>query len=304
MLNQQWLLTFTTLVELGSFTRTADKLFMTQPGVSQQLKKLEQACGYELLQRSHKRFELTEAGRKVYEYAQQLQQQQGKLLTALGEDEAYIGQCRLACSGALALSLYPRMLALQKQYPQLTMMLEVAPNQSILKQIQAGAIDMGVVTHLSNEWLYDSKVIGYEPLCLVLPASFTGPVDIAALSELGLIKHPDAMQYLSLFCSRCGNDELLKLQLDTLPVSGYVNQLTQILVPVSLGLGFTVLPKSAVDNFAIPTSIQCYQSPLSVNETLYAVHKRHRQLPARYHALLESVRSIIAPMPVEAEVIS
>ncbi|QDF65847.1 hypothetical protein FJQ87_03375 [Shewanella sp. SNU WT4] len=114
--------------------------------------------------------------------------------------------------------------------------------------------------------------------------NFSGPVDIAALSELGLIKHPDAMQYLSLFCSHCGNDDLLKLQLDTLPVSGYVNQLTQILAPVSLGLGFTVLPKSAVDNFAIATSIQCYQSPLSVNETLYAVHKRYWQLPARYHA--------------------
>ncbi|MBV7316783.1 LysR family transcriptional regulator [Shewanella sp. NIFS-20-20] len=298
MLNQQWLLTFKTLVELGSFTRTAEQLFMTQPGVSQHIKKLEQACGYALLQRHRKRFELTDAGKKVYQYSLSLQLQQAELLAALGEDQAFVGECRLACSGALALSLYPKMLRLQQQHSRLSMMLEVAPNQSILQQIQAGTIDMGIVTHLSNEWLFDSEVIGYESLCLLLPASFTAPVTIASLTQLGIIKHPDAMQYLSLFCRQCGNDELLGLPLDSLPISGYVNQLSQILMPVAAGFGFTVLPKSAVDNFALPATIQCYQSPQRVHETLYVVQKRHRLLPTRYQALLEAVRQVIQPAAI------
>ena len=51
MLNPQWLRTFQTLVDIGHFTRTAEMLNMTQPGVSQHIRKLEQACGYNLLNR-------------------------------------------------------------------------------------------------------------------------------------------------------------------------------------------------------------------------------------------------------------
>ena len=50
MLNPVWLKTFVTLIETGHFTKTAEKLFMTQPGVSQHIAKLEQASKY-LLQR-------------------------------------------------------------------------------------------------------------------------------------------------------------------------------------------------------------------------------------------------------------
>ena len=69
MLNPLWLNTFKTLIDLGHFTRTAEKLHMTQPGVSQQIQKLENACGHSLIKREKKSFELTEQGRQVYEYA-------------------------------------------------------------------------------------------------------------------------------------------------------------------------------------------------------------------------------------------
>ena len=72
MLNPQWLDTFKVLVETGNFTRTAEQRFMTQPGVSQHIKKLEEACGCELVIRLGKGIELTEQGQRVYDYAQRL----------------------------------------------------------------------------------------------------------------------------------------------------------------------------------------------------------------------------------------
>ena len=51
MLNAQWLETFTALSETGSMTRTAAALNMTQPGVSQHVKKLEAQLGTPLLRR-------------------------------------------------------------------------------------------------------------------------------------------------------------------------------------------------------------------------------------------------------------
>jgi DNA-binding transcriptional LysR family regulator len=62
MINQQWLHTFITLVEVGHFTLTGDKLHMTQPGVSQHIKKLEEQLGVLLLNRIGKRFEVTREG--------------------------------------------------------------------------------------------------------------------------------------------------------------------------------------------------------------------------------------------------
>lgn len=46
MINLVWLKTFCTLVEVGHFTKTADMLFMTQSGVSQQVKKIRTATQY------------------------------------------------------------------------------------------------------------------------------------------------------------------------------------------------------------------------------------------------------------------
>ena len=62
VINSQWLRTFITLVELKHYSQTADKLCMTQPGVSQHIKKLEAQMGARLLNRIGKKFELTEAG--------------------------------------------------------------------------------------------------------------------------------------------------------------------------------------------------------------------------------------------------
>ena len=76
MINPTWLDTFITLVETGNFTRTAEQRFMTQPGVSQHLKKLEEACQCELVIRLGKGIQLTEQGQRVYHYAKEQQEKE------------------------------------------------------------------------------------------------------------------------------------------------------------------------------------------------------------------------------------
>ncbi|WP_413700159.1 LysR family transcriptional regulator [Psychromonas sp. KJ10-10] len=96
MLNPVWLRTFKTLVEVGHFTQTAEKLFMTQPGVSQHITKLEAICGHALIKRYNKTFEVTEQGRRVYQYALKLEEQQTQLIESLGFDNSTLGECRIA----------------------------------------------------------------------------------------------------------------------------------------------------------------------------------------------------------------
>lgn len=294
MLNPLWLNTFKTLIDLGHFTRTAEKLHMTQPGVSQQIQKLENACGHSLIKREKKSFELTEQGRQVYEYALKLAEDEANLIETLGFDNPYAGQCKLSCSGSLALQLYPALLSLQQQHPELSVQLEAAPNQKILHDLQSGKIDLGIVTHTPANTLYKSTVIGEETLCLVLPKNYEnrelGP---ERLIECGLIDHPDAKHYLSLYFEHCGDKALIEINSDDLPKSGYINQVNQILLPVAKGLGFTVLPESAVKNFPQRDKLYIAKTAKQVKETLYLVQKRNRSLPSRYQTVCQSLRDII-----------
>lgn len=295
MLNPLWLNTFKTLVEVGHFTQTAEKLHMTQPGVSQQIKKLENACHHSLIRRENKGFELTEQGRIVYEYALKIAKDEANLIENLSFDDPYSGQCKLSCSGSLALLLYPQLLSLQQQHPNLSIHLEAAPNQKILNDLQSGSIDLGIVTHIPNSNLYQSEIIASEALCLVLPKAYKNKkISAALLFDCGLIDHPDALHYLSLYFERCGEKELADINLDELPKSGYINQLNQILLPVAKGLGFTVLPESAVENFPGKERLYIVQTTKQVQETLYLVQKRNRNLAHRYQTICKLLHHVLS----------
>lgn len=71
-LNYHHLLYFWTMVREGSITRAADKLFVSQPTVSGQLRELERAVGERLYEKSGRELKLTETGRLVFEYADEI----------------------------------------------------------------------------------------------------------------------------------------------------------------------------------------------------------------------------------------
>lgn len=305
MINPTWVNTFITLVNTGHFTQTAEKLYMTQPGVSQHIKKLEEQLGSELLIRFGKRFELTDAGQKMYEFGLQQQQQESHFLASLSADDAYCGMCKIGCSGSLAMQLYPRLLQRQQKYTQLSFHVEAGPNQSIIKNILSGDLDVGIVTRTDSNSDLFFEDIGQSSLSLILPAQFiakqsveTGsetkePLNFDALNELGFIHHPDGAHYASQVLT-ANYPESFK-SINQLNIAGYINQLSQILVPISQGLGYTVLPESAVKSFHQPQLLHIYPLKYQVSEALYLVKKRHRPLPRRYDWFITMLKATLTP---------
>ncbi|WP_017444001.1 LysR family transcriptional regulator [Gayadomonas joobiniege] len=291
MINPVWLNTFKTLVETGSFTKAAEKLFMTQPGVSQHVQKLELACKHLLLKRINKSFELTEQGELVYQYAIQAAQNEATFLDTLNENKEYKGVCRLGCSGALALVLYPQLLRLQQKHPELVIHLEAAPNRNILTAIKSSVLDLAVVTNYPENGQFYAEAVGEEVLSLIVPKTthrFKSPIQ--QLNQLGLIRHPDVDHYLSLYFTHSGVKELVDKNTESFKTAGYVNQINQILAPVAAGLGFTVLPKSTLKNFAERERLAVFEAPNAVTEPLFLVRKRHRQMPKRFETISTLIR--------------
>lgn len=309
MLNQQWLATFVTLVEVGHFTHTANKLFMTQPGVSQHIKKLEDQVGVPLLLRKGKRFELTEAGAILYQHARQYRNAETELLARLQTDNAYAGECRFGCSGAIASLLYPHFLEWQINYPELCVMIEAAPNQRIVSGILNNQLDMGIVTKRGEESELSYQAVGYAELTLVLPSQYQAEkIGIELLEHIGFIDHPDGDYYLQqvLRANFSGSEPVVNSsggahsKVHAMGITrhirrtGYVNQLSQILLPVAKGLGFTVLPLSTVNAFMPRESLWAVDLEQKVQESLYLVHKSTRPLPSRFNAFIEITTRLIA----------
>lgn len=297
MLNPTWLKTFTTLIDTGHFTKTADKLFMTQPGVTQHIKKLEEACGYLLIKRDKKSFSITEQGSAVYDYAKRLEKSEQQLLASLGEDDPYGGTVSLSCSGSMALMLYPVLLELQSHYSKLIPQVEAAPEHKILTDILDDRADLGIVTRVPNDARFHSEKLGHEPLCLMLPAKHPAtkqPLSVDTLKQLGFIRHPDAAHYFALYFSQFDDPDLASLAMNDVPMTGYVNQLAQILLPVSKGLGFTILPKSTLESFTHREQVTVYPLPSSITESLYLLSKKNRDWPARFKTVKETIEHSIA----------
>ncbi len=193
----------------------------------------------------------------------------------------------------MALRLYPQLLALQQQHPQLSIELDAAPQQTILDGLQKGEIDLGLVTEEPGKG-FASEQVGSVPLCLILPKRYAKiPITAESLTACGLVEHPDAQHYLAMYLDRCGDNILKALNIEALPSRGRVNQIGQILLPVAKGLGFTVLPESAVIAFDQRKQLHVHTPKRAVNESLYLVKKRHKPLPSRYGVVESVVKRVI-----------
>ena len=162
MVNPVWLKTFITLVEQKHFTRTAEQLNMTQPGVSQHIRKLEAYYDTHLIYRFDKSFELTPAGEQVYRFAREQLSREQALREQLKQDNPHQGYCRFSSPGALALRLYPKLVKLQQQHPLLNMHYEVAPNHRIQSELLNNHIDVGLMTRVPDNSSLVSVAVGKE----------------------------------------------------------------------------------------------------------------------------------------------
>ena len=285
MVNPVWLKTFITLVEQKHFTRTAEQLHMTQPGVSQHIRKLENYYDTSLIYRFDKSFELTPAGEQVYRFGREQLSREQALRDQLKKDNPHQGYCRFSSPGALALRLYPKLVKLQQQHPLLNMHYEVAPNHRIQSELLNNHIDVGLMTRMPDNSSLVSVPVGKEKLCLAIPAS-TAVNSFAELMELGMISHPDASHHVSFLLQ----ENFSEFQhISDIPVKGYINQINMILEPVAAGAGFTVLPASVIDAFLKKERVLIMPLKKEVCETIYQVYKRHKPLPDRYRFLMENL---------------
>jgi len=139
---------FCAVVERKSFSQAAERLGVTQPAVSLQIRSLEQRLGRQLLDRSGRRVEPTEAGRRLYASAQRLLAAEEHLLEDLDADDqgSITGTLELGASTGPGGTVVPLLLCeFQDQHPEVRVRLTVSDTQTVVDQVAERELELGIV---------------------------------------------------------------------------------------------------------------------------------------------------------------
>jgi DNA-binding transcriptional LysR family regulator len=139
---------FCAVVERRSFSQAADQLGVTQPAVSLQIRSLEKRVGQQLLDRSGRRVEPTEAGQRLYRNAQRLLALEEQLLQELGEEAEgeLAGRLEIGASTGPGGIVLPTVLAeFQRANPQVHVALTVSDTQTVIELVGRRELELGVV---------------------------------------------------------------------------------------------------------------------------------------------------------------
>ncbi len=139
---------FCAVVERKSFSQAAERLGVTQPAVSLQVRSLEKRLGRKLLDRSGRSVEPTEAGLALYRGAQRMLALEGQLLEELqtGEEGELGGTLEVGASTGPGSTVVPVLLCeFQRQNPGVAISLSISDTQTVVDRVAERELELGVV---------------------------------------------------------------------------------------------------------------------------------------------------------------
>lgn len=241
--------TFQALVETGSFTAAARRLFVSQPTVSRQIRRLEKDCGAVLLQRGKKGVHLTLAGERLALYAQQLLALSREALLEVSEAaQASRRVVRIGSGVTTALVTLPRALGdFRRRHRSIRLLMRTGRRAALLEQVVSGGLDLVITTcdavppSVRGIHLFD------ETLVLVAHPEYwlshrPQPVDAACLNRASLIAFSSDVghrQYLDQVLADAGLQPEITMELDNVAL---------ILQYVRMKMGVAFIPRPAALN--------------------------------------------------------
>jgi len=178
---------FCAVVERESFSQAAERLGVTQPAVSLQVRALEKRLGVQLLDRSGRRVTPTEAGFRLYRGAQRMLALESQLIeeVADGEDGTLRGRLEIGAStgpGATLLAL--TLCEFQQRNPELTVALSVLDTRRVVEAVARRELELGVVGAARRQRSVSFEPFFRDEVVLACPAGHRFAGRTLALHEL------------------------------------------------------------------------------------------------------------------------
>lgn len=164
---------FITVAEELHFSKAAEKLYITQPALSRQIRQLEEQLGAELLVRNKRNVRLTKTGEYLLEEARYVFNHLDFVKQNIRrQTSGQQGELRIGFVGSAMQSIIPGLMKkMNEQSPGVHMVLTELPNQEQIDQIRADQLDIGFIRTMRLPEGLNKLDIFEESFCLVLPKS-------------------------------------------------------------------------------------------------------------------------------------
>jgi len=155
--------TFLTLCETGNYTKTAEKLNLTQPAVTQHIQYLENYYQVKLIAGKGKTFSLTEEGKALFDYARTLKANSERILPLLHRIKNQVRQLNFGATLTIGEYMISPILHQIFKEDEETQILMIVENTNILqKMLWEGKIDFALLEGHFNQSQFRSKLISDE----------------------------------------------------------------------------------------------------------------------------------------------
>ena len=226
---------FVTIVDLGGLTRAGEALGRSQPAISQQLKRLEDLAGSQLIWREGREFALTEAGERLIVYARQILFLNDEAVSRLIKSKVK-GRVKVGLPNDFAVTFLPEILGrFSKTHRDITLEVDCDISKALLERLKQGEFDL-VIALGSGDLAETAAKIWNERLAWVAGQGATAghidPVHLIAYPQ-GCVYRHHAAQALN----RAGR--AWRITYSSPSLSG-------IFAAVEAGLGVTVLAESTI----------------------------------------------------------
>jgi DNA-binding transcriptional LysR family regulator len=172
IMNFRQITQFLAVVETQSFRKAAERLHIAQPPLSTGIRRLEADLGAPLFERSKRGVRLTDAGRVILVDAQQIAFHAEQLRSAVVALRNGVGgRLRIGFVGSATYAMLPRVLPLfRERYPNVVLDLREGTTTQILRDLEAGALDLGLVRYpVAEATPIEIRPVEWDRLVVALP---------------------------------------------------------------------------------------------------------------------------------------
>ncbi len=161
--------TFLALCTIGSYTKTAEELNMTQPGVTQHIKYLEQYYGGKLFIYKNRKLSLTKKGEKLYNFTNRVQADRRMFERVIFTETEESVPLLFGATLTIGEYIMPKILRkLIEDYPETSLSMNVGNTEVLLNKLHKGEINFALLEGYFNKAEYESIVMKKErfiPVC-------------------------------------------------------------------------------------------------------------------------------------------
>jgi DNA-binding transcriptional LysR family regulator len=238
------------VVERRSFSQAAERMGVTQPAVSQQIRALEERLGRKLIDRSGRRVEPTEAGERLYRSAQRLLAAEQQLMDELedGAESVLRGRLELGASTGPGGTVVPQILCeFADTAPEVSVALSIFDTQTVVELVAERELELGIVGAARKHRSVVFEPMLHDEVVLVCPPGHPFAGRTISLDELR--QEPLILMQEGAGVRQVIEDELRRrgVRLRDLPVRLELGLQESVRVAVLDGHGATFISRGAVE---------------------------------------------------------